>query len=152
MPESVGRLRGYKSQGTQPPTSALEQNLLDAMCGFSATYLIIDALDECPMFEGERAGLMKSLGRILAATAATATGNLRLFCTSRNESDIKTEFLGHLSKPENEEIDLSFCKEEMEQDIGRYIDTTLSGAAFNSWPQIIQTEVKENLIKKSDGM
>lgn len=151
-PESVRKLREYKSQDTQPSTGVLEQILLDVMCGFSATYVVIDALDECPKFKGERAELMKSLNRILTATTAASTRNLHLFCTSRKESDISLEFRGPLSRSEAAEIDLSSCKEEMEQDISRYIDTALSSAHFNSWPPTIRMEVKEELIKKSDGM
>lgn len=156
MPESVRKLRKYKSQDAQPPTGVLEQSLLDVMCGFSATYIIIDALDECPKLKGERRELMKSLNRILnriiTAEAAATTSNYHIFCTSRKEADISIELSGHLSRPETAEIDLSSCKEEIGQDISRYIDMTLSSADFKSWPQIIRTEVKEELIKKSDGM
>ncbi|UKZ71720.1 uncharacterized protein TrAtP1_012668 [Trichoderma atroviride] len=152
MPDSVRKLREYKSQDAQPPTGVLEESLLDAMCGFAATYIVIDALDECPKFKGERAELMKSLNRILTTTTAAKTCNLHLFCTSRMELDISIEFRGHLSRPEAAEVDLSCCKEEMEQDISQYIDTALLSADFNSWPQTIRTEVKEELIKKADGM
>lgn len=151
-PESVRKLREYKSQDTQPPTGVLEQSLSDVMCGFSAIYLVIDALDECPKFKGKRAELMKSLNRILTATSASTTSNLHLFCTSRKESDIDIELSCHLSRPEAAEIDLSSCKEEMEQDIRQYIDMALSSSDFSSWPPTIRTEVKEELIKKSDGM
>jgi DNA-binding ferritin-like protein (Dps family) len=152
MPESVEQLKGYKSQDAQPPTDVLEQSLLDAACGFSATYVILDALDECPKLNGERAELMKSLSRILTATMATATSNLHLFCTSRKEVDINIGFSAHLSRSEAAEIDLSSCKQEVEQDISQFIDSTLSSADFNSWSQKIRAEVKEELVKKSDGM
>lgn len=151
-PETVRKLRQYKNQDTQPPTSVLEQSLLDVMCGFSATYLVIDALDECPKFKGERSELMKSLNRILTATTAATTSNLHLFCTSRKELDINIEFRGHLSRPEAAEIDLSCCREEMEQDIRQYIDVVLSSTDFHSWPLTIRSEVREELIKNADGM
>lgn len=144
MPNSVKKLREYQSQDAQPPTGVLEQSLLDVMCGFSATYLIIDALDECPEFKGERAELMKSLNRILTAATAATTSNLHLFCTSRKESDIDIEFRSHLLRPEAAEIDLTIHKKEMEQDISQYIDTALLSTSFNSWPPVIRTEVKKN--------
>ncbi|UKZ57639.1 hypothetical protein TrVGV298_011499 [Trichoderma virens] len=124
------------------------------MCGFSATYIVIDALDECPKLKGERAELMKSLNHILTATAtATATAsNFHIFCTSRKEADIDVELHNHLSRPETAEINLSSCKEEMEQDISRYIDSTLSNANYNTWYPAIRAEVKRKLIEKSDGM
>ncbi|KAK1242542.1 hypothetical protein MKX08_005354 [Trichoderma sp. CBMAI-0020] len=151
-PESVRKLKEYRSQDTQPPTAVLEKSLLDVMCGFSATYLVIDALDECPKFKGERAELMKTLNRILIGATTATTSNLHLFCTSRKELDINIEFRGQLSGPQAAEIDLSCCKEEMEQDISQYIDTALSSADFDSWPPTTRTEVKKELIEKSDGM
>ncbi|UKZ83343.1 hypothetical protein TrVFT333_011151 [Trichoderma virens FT-333] len=154
MPEAVKKLREYQGQYAQPPTWLLEQSLLAIMCGFSATYIVIDALDECPKLKGERAELMKSLNRILTttATATAMASNFHIFCTSRKESDIDVELRSHLVKPEAAEISLSSCKGEMEHDIKQYIDSTLSNANYNSWSSAIRAEVKGKLIEKSDGM
>lgn len=148
MLESVARLGEYKNKGMRPPTEELEKELITTVRGFSQVYFIIDALDECPELGGRREELMKTLRYILNA----APGNLHVLCTSRKEQDIYAELRSHLSKPARIEFDLFPYQEAIKRDIGRYIDSTLPGVNYKSWPESTKSDVKKTLIEKSDGM
>jgi hypothetical protein len=146
--KSIERLGEYKSKGERPATSVLEETLITTMYGFSTVYIVIDALDECPELGGQREQLIKTLGRILNATA----DNYHVFCTSRREVDIDAELSGYLTTPERVGIDLSSHRWNIEHDMSLYINKTLAGVYYKSWPESIKAEVKKELIKKSNGM
>ncbi|KAK5988527.1 Ankyrin-3-like protein [Cladobotryum mycophilum] len=147
-PESVKRLGRYKDKGMRPSAEELQEELIIATRGFSAVYIVIDALDECPELGGRRKELMKTVHDILT----TAGDNLHLFCTSRKEPDIDTKLRPHLSGKARAGIDLSAHLLEIERDIRQYIDSTLTESKYKSWPDDTKGEVKEALVKKSDGM
>lgn len=84
IPQAVQSLGEYKNGGGRPDTETLIEALIASMQGFSAVYIIIDALDECPTTNDERKKLLGSLRHILEA----APDSLYMFCTSRKEVDI----------------------------------------------------------------
>lgn len=140
VPDSVKNLVEYKKAGMRPSTEALEKCLIAATCGFSAVYMVIDALDECPELNGQREQLMETLHYILAAES----DNLHLFCTSRKEPDIDTSLHRYLSEPGRVEICLSTYIWAIRRDIGQYIQSTLADANYNSWPDDIKAEAKKH--------
>ncbi|KAL6898779.1 ankyrin repeat-containing domain protein [Trichoderma evansii] len=148
VPDSVKNLGEYKKAGMRPSTDELEKCLITATCGFSAVYIIIDALDECPELNEQREQLMETLHHILAAEF----DNLHLFCTSRKEPDIDASLRRYLSEPGRVEICLSTYIWEIRRDISQYVDYTLADVNYSSWPDDIKTEAKEILIEKSDGI
>lgn len=126
----------------------LEATLATTIYGFSKVFLVIDALDECPLESGERKKLLACLRRIHMATSE----NLYLLCTSRREPDIEAALNPLLSPPSKTALDLSIYKGAVDRDIGLYIDNTLATSDYGSWSDIIKAEARATLIKNADGM
>jgi ATP/maltotriose-dependent transcriptional regulator MalT len=148
LPQAVQSLGEYKIRGGRPDTETLIKALIASIQGFSTAYIIIDALDECPMINDERKKLLNTLGYILKV----APNSLHMFCTSRKEEDIDKAIRPLLSETFGEEVDLSNQKEVLNDDIAQYIDSVLAGADFNTWPDYIKDESRKVLMEKADGM
>lgn len=148
IPQIVQRLGEYKNKGGRPDRKTLEEALIASMHGFSAVYIIIDALDECPVLNDERKKLLTNLRHIFTE----APNSLHIFYTSRKELDIETAMRPILSLPSTAEFDLSIARYLLDRDIGRYIDSTLKATEYDSWPERIKEKTKTALIEKADGM
>jgi hypothetical protein len=144
----IQRLRGYKIKGLRPDTETLEAILIDSASELTNLYVIIDALDECPLLNRQRKKLLKSLRRILAI----APTNLHVFLTSRKEPDIDGNIHSILSSPNRIEIDLLARKKILNKDINRYIHSQLSTEDYASWPPSVKEEARKLLIEKADCM
>ncbi|KAL5090457.1 hypothetical protein Trisim1_004354 [Trichoderma cf. simile WF8] len=145
---AIKRLNDYKTKGQRPDTQTLEAVLLSSTSGYSAVYIIIDGLDECPLLGGQREQLLKSLRRILAA----ASDNFHTFLTSRKEPDINLGIRPLLSSPAKIEIDLLSHQQAINDDIQQYINLTLATDDFNTWPDEVKEEARQLLIRKADCM
>ncbi|QYT00974.1 hypothetical protein H0G86_008031 [Trichoderma simmonsii] len=145
---AIKRLNDYKTKGQRPDTQTLEAALLSSTSGYSAVYIIIDGLDECPLLGGQREQLLKSLRRILAA----ASDNFHTFLTSRKEPDINLRISPLLSSPAKIEIDLLNYQQAIDNDIRQYINLTLATDDFDKWPEEVKEEARQLLIQKADCM
>lgn len=141
-------LQDYKIKGERPGTKTLEETLLDSMSRFSAVYVVIDGLDECPLLGGRREALLKTLTNIYSK----AQDNLHVFLTSRKEQDIDLKIRTLLCPPARREIDLLARQKTVNEDICHYINTTLVTDNFKNWRNDIKKEVELSLIKKADSM
>ncbi|KAG7291992.1 hypothetical protein NEMBOFW57_002022 [Staphylotrichum longicolle] len=152
LPSMVQSLLGYKERGERPDAKVLETALVTAMSGFSAVYIIIDALDECPgpPLSRERSKLLGTLCRVVS----TRPGNLHLLCTSRRESDIDTVLSPFISAEygSRRAINLNGECARLNHDIGLYIDSVLASPDFKSWPDEVKAEARSALIERADGM
>lgn len=147
-PDPVQNLREYKARGERPDTKTLEAAILATSHGFSATFIIIDALDECPSVSGEREKLLISLSRLVTAMP----GNIHIWCTSRAEPDIATAMESLLCEPSRAKIDLEAHLDSLNHDIGLSIDETLASYPYRSWPGGLKAYAKTLLIERGDGM
>ncbi|KAL6690781.1 ankyrin repeat-containing domain protein [Trichoderma pleuroticola] len=148
IPQLVKRLGDYKTKGERPDTRTLEAALIASTLKLSSVHFVIDGLDECPLLNNQREKLLKSLNYILAK----APKNLHIFLTSRKERDIDLKIRGLLSPPKRVEIDLLARQRKLDEDIRRYIISTLATDNFKDWPVDIKEEVKQSLIEKADSM
>lgn len=144
----LDRLGGYMVKEQRPDTKTLGEVLITSLFGYSDVYVVIDALDECPVLNERRERLLESLDYILA----NAPDSLHVFLTSRKEPDIDTQIRAHLSEPCKMEIDLLAHREILNRDIRHYIDSRLATKKFKSWPENIKMEAKESLFNKADCM
>lgn len=150
IPQSVKDLSKYRHAGERLDMEALEAALADTLRGFSAVYIVVDALDECPVAGGERQMLLQTLRRIVTTVAIAE--NLHLFCTSRREADIDAAMGPLCHNTSRVELDLLVYYGDVESDIGRYIDSSLARDGFASWSDEMKAEARELLAKKADGM
>ncbi|KAK1532441.1 uncharacterized protein CCOS01_04424 [Colletotrichum costaricense] len=65
-PQPIKELESFIIKRERPDTETLENALRAAVRGFSAAYIVVDALDECPILDGERTRLMDCLNVRLA--------------------------------------------------------------------------------------
>ncbi|KAL7931996.1 ankyrin repeat-containing domain protein [Trichoderma chlorosporum] len=158
-PQLLRNLHEFKNKGQRPDIQTLETILIAVAKGFTAVYIVIDALDECPTLQGERRKLLNSLRNIIT----NAPANLHVLCTSRKEADIDAAMSlllvrsGNAAATKSEaetgaSIDLSAHRDKVDRDIGLYIDLTLASEEYNSWPKDIKGEAKRALIEKGDGI
>lgn len=108
------------------------------MHGFSDVYLVLDALDECPMQNEERITLLGSLLRIHEEGQA----NLHLFLTSRRETDIDAELTSVCKPTEMIDINLSEVRASVSRDICLHIDQNFDKLPFRDWPDSIKRKRK----------
>ena len=108
------------------------------------TFIIIDALDECPTHGGERAKLLE----LLQSLAASQIANLHILVTSRKERDIEENLGGSITIPP-----LSIQGEDTDIDIRTYVKSQLaSDSTMCNWPEPIKIEVEKTLTTKAKGM
>lgn len=148
IPRSVQSLGEYKNKGGRPDTDTLIEALIASMQGFSAVYIILDALDECPMLDGERKKLLNSLRHILKK----APDSLHILCTSRKEVDIDKAMKPLLFESWGTEVDLSIRRQVLDHDISQYIDSILADSEYDTWPKDIKAESRNALMEKADCM
>lgn len=148
-PQSIKSLYELKEKGQRPPNETLEAILTTVARGYLTVYIVIDALDECPLLDGERRRLFGSLRQIMAATPA----NIHIFCTSRSEADIDSA-MGTLLPPPLQVamVNITVRRNAIDHDIGLFIDLTLSSYEYQSWPEDIKAEARKSLVDKADGM
>lgn len=142
------RLGEYKVKEQRPDTKTFGEVLISSLSGYSDVYVVIDALDECPVLNERRERLLESLNFILANTP----DSLHVFLTSRKEPDIDFHMRAHLSRPFKMEIDLLAHRKILNRDIRHYIDSKLATKKFRSWPESIKVEARESLLDKADCM
>lgn len=149
LPRVVDNLNEFKERGERPDVETLEDTLVVAMAGFSSVHIVIDALDECPILQGERRLLLDTVRRVVVAAPA----NLHIFCTSRKEVDIEAVLGPLLLPPHNRaSLDLTGATNIINHDIGLYIDSVLESPDVEAWPDDIKTEARAALIERADGM
>ncbi len=62
MPDEItGMYRRHKNRGTDPTLEDISTAVLTVLAIYSRTYIVIDALDECPDNRGARSQLTKTL-------------------------------------------------------------------------------------------
>ncbi|KAG5802662.1 hypothetical protein H9Q74_011922 [Fusarium xylarioides] len=147
-PRPIKRFENYMAKGERPDIETLETALVSATSGFSAVFIVIDALDECPVLDGERPRLLKCLHRIIASMP----DNLHIFCTSRAEWDIHIEFDKSLKGPGKAALDLTQNQVGLDRDLHLYIDSVLGTETYCWWPNDVRAKAKDVLIARADGM
>lgn len=147
-PKPLLDLHLYRDKNLQPGLEKLEETLQASTQDFKSVYLVIDALDECPRANGERDKLLKCLEKVHKWTLT----NLHVLYTSRPEPDIEAELVPLFSGPATSIIDLQKRREEVNRDIGTYIDQKIASPDFRYWPLKTKNDVKAALTDKADGM
>ncbi|KAF5657495.1 ankyrin repeat protein [Fusarium circinatum] len=147
-PQPIKRFEDYMAKGERPDIETLEAALVSAVSGFSAVFIVVDALDECPAFDGERPRLLNCLRRIITSMP----DNLHIFCTSRAEPDIHMAISEVLDVPAKAAIDLTENQVGLDRDMRLYIDSVLSLETYCWWSDDVMATAKDILIARADGM
>lgn len=128
----------HSQLGHKRPSLALLGEVLRSISDYRRCILLVDAVDECV----DRGALLS----FMAGLNATSK-NINLFLTSRDEPDIGRA-LGFLKR-----ISMEGCREEMNGDIGMYIDERLNTDQSLRWlKDSVKEEIRDCLTDKSGGM
>ena len=137
IPQDVQELYNrHRDKRTRPTLEEVSPILTSIVTGFSKTFIIVDALDECEL-SGQKPLLTKLFNIQLETTA-------NLFATSRPIPNIEKHFEGRSTQIE---------VRASEKDLERYVDKNIE-----KLPQFVlrrtdlRDEVKSTIIKVVDGM
>ena len=122
---------------SQPLITALETTLLRIVRSFDASYIIIDALDECDE-------QLKALKWIQSVTSQTP-GRLHLMVTSRLEPDIRKRLRALSNLRE-----IGVSDQQNSDDILHYIDGCLS--EIDDWTEAQKDLVRNALVNGAGGV
>lgn len=138
MPKSLKSLyERYKDMPGRPLFDEVMIVLHSVVADYSRTFLIIDALDECQVCNGDRRMFLSEIFNLRAKSG----GNI--FVTSRFIPEIEREFEGCPSL----EIHAS------PQDVIRYLDSRiLKLSSFLLGNITLQNEIKTAILEVVDGM
>ncbi|KAJ4345321.1 uncharacterized protein N0V89_011451 [Didymosphaeria variabile] len=129
-----------ESKPRQPTPQSLEGALVTLIKQFRTSYLVVDALDECP--EQERAQVMQGLKRITRASSTT-----RLLITSRKEADIEN-FVQFWC-----ETQLQLDEACVNKDIDMFVEKKLvSDNYLSKLSEPTKEQIRSIFHVKSDGM
>jgi hypothetical protein len=147
----LGLYTAYHRGSQQPSDSALTQCLRDILevAGQVPTYIIVDALDECPDASGMQSSREKVLD-IVESLVELCLPNLRLCITSRPEVDIRN-VLEPLTSLSNR---ISLHDESgQKKDIVDYISSVVrSDRRMKKWREEDKKMVIQTLSDKASGM
>ena len=143
MPKVLVNLYAHYGNGHQEPTLGDLQNTLQRILdGFSSTFIILDALDEC----GERGKLLNWIQTIILKNLEEDINlGLHLIFTSRPEQEIEDKFKSYHY--------LDLVEESENHDIAAYLDYQLqSDSNLQKWNSDVQEQIKLTLMEQADGM
>ena len=138
LPDSVKSLYNkHKEKRTQPSLDEISITLQSVGAAYARVFIIVDALDECQIYNGYRQNLLSSLFDLQERYRAN------LFATSRPILSIEKEF------EKNSKLEIRAS----EQDVRRYLNghmRLLPGFVTRSIK--LQEEIKTAIIKAIEGM
>lgn len=139
LPQSLHQLhQQHRSRQTRPSFNDLLRVLQSIIGEYTKVFLVVDALDECEVWDGNRKQFITELLQLQAATAAS------LLATSRFIPDIEKEFEGRSAR-----LEIRASKEDLEA----YLHGNLwKLPGFVSSNANLQDEIKSSIIKAVDGM
>ena len=109
----------------------------------SQTYIIVDALDECPNTEVERAELCN----ILKEMHSWNCERLHTLVTSRKEADLMESLLPIVTQA------IGIQGSAVDADIRKFVRTQLQiNSRLSKLSGKLQAEIEQTLVKKSGGM
>ena len=133
-------LYAHCGNGHQEPTlDDLQNTLQKILDGFSSTFIILDALDEC----AERQKILNWIHTFIWEKDIHL--GLHLIVTSRPEQEIEDKLKSYHY--------LDLVEESENHDLVTYLDYQLENDSdLQKWNSDIQVQIKLTLIKQADGM
>ena len=139
LPKVLVNLYSCCGNGHQEPTlDDLQNTLQKILDGFSSTFIILDALDEC----AEREKLLNWIETFILGKCLNL--GVHLIVTSRPEQEIEEKFKSYHY--------LDMAEESENHDLIAYLDYQLQNSDLQKWNSDTQEQIKLTLIKQADGM
>lgn len=110
------------------------------------TFLVIDALDECPISDKEKS--RTKVLALLTKLSAWALPSVHVLVTSRKEPDISKALT-----PLMNFSSISIQTSQVQPDIHRYITSQLANdLELKKWSARIKEEIENTLVEQANGM
>ena len=140
MPKALVNLYAHCGNGHHEPTLDDLQNTLQRILdGFSSTFIILDALDEC----AERENLLNWIQTFILEKDINL--GLHLIVTSRPEQEIEDKFKSYRC--------LDLVEESKNHHLRVYLDYWLQkDSDLQKWNSDTQMQIKLTLLRQADGM
>jgi hypothetical protein len=140
VPKVLVNLYARCGNGHQEPTlDDLENTLQIILDGFSSTFIILDALDEC----SEREKLLNWIQTVILKKDINL--GLHLIVTSRPEQEIEDKFKSYHY--------LDLVEESENYDLVAFLDCQLQNDSdLQKWNSDTQEQIKSTLMRQADGM
>ena len=140
VPEILVNLYARCGNGHQEPTlDDLQNTLQEILDGFSSTFIILDALDEC----AEREKLLNWIQTFNLKNDVNL--GLHLIATSHPEQQIENKLRSYPY--------LDVVEESENYDLVAYLDYQLQNDSdLQKWNDDTQEQIKSTLMKQADGM
>ncbi|KAK0707760.1 ankyrin repeat-containing domain protein [Lasiosphaeris hirsuta] len=141
--EAATALYNGRREGTEEPTmEELVSLLMSEIALTEVTYLVIDALDECPGPRGERQVLFKGF-----LNAEKLPENLKILVTSRQEPDIEAA----LNSIVTHKIGIQNCN--VDDDVSVYVKREIErDATLMRWQPAMKKEILDAVVMGAHGM
>lgn len=143
VPKSFYDLYKAHNHPVQPRIEDLRKAFEDILWECGETYIIIDALDECPLQSRQR--ILEFLCTMTRKPPATS--GVRVMMTSRPDEDIKTAIEQNFGRQSTMSL-------QSHADMELHIRNTLirEPIASRGWPDELKQQILYDLLKKADGM
>jgi ankyrin repeat protein len=130
---------------SEPKIEDLQETFLRVMAQSRATYIVIDALDECPQIK-DRYKILKFLAE-LSSTSSSA----HILVTSRREEDIQDTINAISLSAKVTEVPIQ--NSQVDDDIRRHVQFCLADdLQFQRWAKDVKAEVTDNLANNASGV
>ncbi|KAJ5364795.1 uncharacterized protein N7496_010508 [Penicillium cataractarum] len=138
LPDSVKTLyHNHSNKQTRPSFSEISQVLHSVSAMYLRLFIIVDALDECQVFDGCQAKLLSEIFSLQNECGANIS------VTSRYVPEVMRKF----------EVNTSIEIRASDHDVRKYLDGNLSQLpAFVTNSPELQEEVKTEIVRAVDGM
>ncbi|KAI9862173.1 MAG: hypothetical protein M1824_001554 [Vezdaea acicularis] len=142
LPRAFRDLYNKYQPARDPKIEDLNETFLGVLTESEETYIVVDALDECPLQEDR-----KEVVKFLAELSCRAGSNTHILITSRLEEDIESA----LSKSPSKICKVPIQKSRVNDDIRRHLQNCVP-KDFQKWSPGLQKKVIETLTEKADGV
>ena len=133
----------YKSD-SQPKYDELRNIFLAIIKQLDCMFFVVDALDECTLDE------RKNFCKFLLSITDTSTGIVKLFVTSRKESDIERAF--QQKAIQKIEIEAAKVDSDIEAYVRAQIELRLQDGSLSIRNMALKDKILSALTKKASGM
>lgn len=134
----------HKPFSTEPSFSDWVVALRSVLSMTGQSFILIDALDECPIVNNERGELLNLLNTI----HGFGLPNVHILATSRKELDIEYALTPILTTPP-----IGIQNKIVNADVRTFLKGQLAhDPLLKNWPQAVQNEIENKLVGGSVGM
>jgi hypothetical protein len=146
LPRAFHNLYDSCVLGSEPKIEELRAAFVGVLAESKATYIVIDALDECPLRKERRMIL-----QLLAEISQSAPNSTHILVTSRREEDMKITM--HKISLSVELTIVPIQNQRVDDDIRKHVQAWVEEESpYNGWAPEVNEEVISSLSRNANGV